>query len=137
MPDERYSDSIILLLSRRASIARLTNEAIKLAWTALFNMIAFLIRPGCTELVSGNERGTGKRVLAPGQSILTVPPLSLSIVCPYCQEVREFLHNLAPRQIEVAAKYVGITNKVHGFDCNRSSRYDDFWRKRDTSMKRR
>jgi hypothetical protein len=66
MPDERYSDSIILLLSRRATIARMTNEAMKLAWTALFNMIAFLIRPVCTELVSGNERGSGKRVLAPG-----------------------------------------------------------------------
>jgi hypothetical protein len=84
MPDERYRDSILLLLSRRAAIARMTNEAMELAWTALVNTIAFLIRPAGTELVSGNECGTGKRVLAPGQSIFTVPPLSLSIVCPYC-----------------------------------------------------
>mmetsp|Transcript_27679 Transcript_27679/g.50123 ORF Transcript_27679/g.50123 Transcript_27679/m.50123 type:complete len:108 (-) Transcript_27679:427-750(-) len=106
MPDERYSDSIIFLLSRRAAIARLTNEAIKLAWTALVNMIALLIRPACTELVSGNERGTGKRVLAPGQSIFTVPPLSLSIVCPYCQEVHECVHTLVPRQIEASSSKI-------------------------------
>jgi hypothetical protein len=88
LPEERYTNSILLLLSRRAPIARMTNEAMELAcllaWKALVNMIAFLIRPACTELVSGNERGTGKRVLAPGRSIFTVPPLSLSIVCPSC-----------------------------------------------------
>jgi hypothetical protein len=37
------------------------------------------------------------------------------------------VHTLVPRQIEVAAKYLGITNKVHGCDCNRSSWSDDFW----------
>jgi hypothetical protein len=39
------------------------------------------------------------------------------------------VHTLVPRQIEVAAKYLGITNKVHGFDSNRSSWScsDDFW----------
>jgi hypothetical protein len=37
------------------------------------------------------------------------------------------VHTLVPRQIEAAAKYLGITNKVHGFDCNRSSWSDDFW----------
>jgi hypothetical protein len=37
------------------------------------------------------------------------------------------VHTRVPRQIEVAAKYLGITNKVHRFDCNRSSWSDDFW----------
>jgi hypothetical protein len=37
------------------------------------------------------------------------------------------MHTLVRRQIEVPAKYLGITNKVHGFDSNRSSWSDDFW----------
>jgi hypothetical protein len=37
------------------------------------------------------------------------------------------VHTLVLRQIEVAAKYLGITNKVHECDCNRSSWSDDFW----------
>jgi hypothetical protein len=105
----------------------MTNEAMELAWTALVNTIAFLICPAGTELVSGNERGTGKRVLAPGRSIFTVPPPPCLLSVPIaCQEVRECVHTLVPRQIEVAAKYLAITNKVHGFDCNGSSWIDDF-----------
>lgn len=118
--------SVMLVLSHRAGIARMSNEAFELACTAMINIIGLLIRPACTELISINERGNGKRLLAPGQSIFRVPPLSLAPVCYFCEGVHEYVHTLVPRQVEDAAKSLGITDQVYNDYLLDSDMQDEF-----------
>lgn len=124
-----YKCSTILLLSRRVGIVRMTDEAMDLAWTALIKMIGILIYPAIVELISHNERGHGKRMLAPGQTVFTVPPKSSPVVggATNTRRLHQHMHTIVPRQIEATAKTLEITNKVYGFDSWHKRWPDDFW----------
>jgi len=111
---ERNRDAVIRRLSHRAGIARMTNEMYELAWATLVRTLLLLLHPVCIELIDCNERGDGRRLLAPGETIHSIPPFSKSPICDECGSNHYTLHVPVPGQIENAAKSLGLAHKVYG-----------------------
>jgi len=109
---ERHA--IVRRLSRRAGIVRMSNDAYDLAWGTFIHMILMLLRPTCVKLVTLNERGNGKRMLGPSETISKVPPLSKTPLCDDCGNAHFCLHTPVPKQIEDTAKSLGLPHLIYG-----------------------
>jgi len=107
-------DSLVRRLSHRASVVKMTNPVYNLAWETMMRTTMLLLLPACHECIHQNERGNGKKILGVTESIFSTPPLSKMPFCEDCQEVHQHVHTPVPRQIEDAARDMGLCNKVHG-----------------------
>jgi hypothetical protein len=110
--------SIIHCFSRSAGIVRIANNAYDLIWATFVNITLSLLGPGCRELMEVNEKGSGKRVLALNESPRSTPPLSKPVFCLDCGYPHAYIHTPVPCQIENAAKALGLSYKVYGFDTD-------------------
>lgn len=112
---EADRDNLIRRLSHRANVVKMTNEVFGLAWETLIRTILLLLLPVCHECIDQNVRGTGKRPLCrEKESVRDITPFSKPIMCPECNVAHQYIHTPVPRQIENAARGIGLCTKVYG-----------------------
>lgn len=100
-------DCIIRRLSRRAGMARMSNEAYDFAWRSLVYFTYALVSPACVELkgsYASRNSANGKCLLASNETMRMIPPLSMAWKCECCPDGVERLHTIVPQQIEDAAR---------------------------------